>query len=623
MTVPSAAEGPSPDPVPTFDHALWRHYTVFDGLAGMRVEWLHQDRQGFVWTATADGGVSRFDGVHFDNLTVAHGLPHTTVMGIAETDDGRLWFATMGGGVAVWDGTRFEVHRVSQGLPSDQVLGVRRFPDGSVWAMTRAGVGIFAQGTCCRQITRVGDQPLTDVYDAVTDGAGRTWFASWEQGLVRQDGYRPAPVATACSLAADADGCLWVATLFTGRQEPLYRYDPWADELTTVPVSGEAGALFRHGIGRLRVERRGWLWVALRGVAYFDGAEWHQVPLPRQTVSLSGAHCTYEDREGNLWVGFWGGGLLFCGPLSIQHFTAADELPDTEVTSLAADGCGRIWVGTRGGLALLEGERLRSLSPEEGYPEGMVFSLLPGSDGRMWASADQGRIYRCGEDGASVLQVADGEGEVTVLHEGRQGRVWVGTYAGVAGWLQDGRFRRVDRGRARWVRALYEDPRGRLWIGTHGMDVDLHVLCGDCLEEVTSAPLEHYVYAFCEAPDGTLWVGTGGGLLCCRDGEWRRFGTEDGLVENAVLALALDDHGQVWLGTSGGEPCTSTGRPSTSFAWATCPATTSLRRCCRRPAGRCGSGRAGACCATARGGCRRGWPSARWWPGRCTPTRAA
>ena len=77
-------------------HALWEHYTVFDGLAGMQVEDILQDSRGYMWIATADGGLSRFDGVHFDNLTRADGLPHTTVTAIAETPDGTLWFGTLG-----------------------------------------------------------------------------------------------------------------------------------------------------------------------------------------------------------------------------------------------------------------------------------------------------------------------------------------------------------------------------------------------------------------------------------------------------------------------------------------------------------------------------------------------
>ena len=70
----------APSQKKSFDHILGQHYTVFDGLAGMHVEDIYQDRRGLLWVAT----VSRFDGVHFDTFGLSNGMPHLTVMTIAE-----------------------------------------------------------------------------------------------------------------------------------------------------------------------------------------------------------------------------------------------------------------------------------------------------------------------------------------------------------------------------------------------------------------------------------------------------------------------------------------------------------------------------------------------------------
>ena len=67
----------------SLEHVLGHRYTVADGLAGMQVEAIYQDRRGLLWIATADGGISRFDGTHFDTFGRAEGLPHLTVMAIA------------------------------------------------------------------------------------------------------------------------------------------------------------------------------------------------------------------------------------------------------------------------------------------------------------------------------------------------------------------------------------------------------------------------------------------------------------------------------------------------------------------------------------------------------------
>ncbi len=122
----------------SFEHVLSRQYTVFDGLAGMHIEDLYQDREDFLWTATADGGVSRFDSVHFDNFGLKDGLPNLTVMAIAEDADGRLLFGTFGGGLAAYDGRGFQVYTTEHGLPSNEIVGLQAQSDGSVLVLTGA-----------------------------------------------------------------------------------------------------------------------------------------------------------------------------------------------------------------------------------------------------------------------------------------------------------------------------------------------------------------------------------------------------------------------------------------------------------------------------------------------------
>ena len=46
----------------------WRTYTPADGLAALHVEDIVEDQEGYLWFATATGGVSRFDGDTFRNL---------------------------------------------------------------------------------------------------------------------------------------------------------------------------------------------------------------------------------------------------------------------------------------------------------------------------------------------------------------------------------------------------------------------------------------------------------------------------------------------------------------------------------------------------------------------------
>ena len=168
-----------------FDRILGHQYTVFDGLAGMQVEDIYQDQRGLLWIATADGGVSRFDGAHFDTFGLSDGLPSLTVMSIAEDQDGRLLFGTLGGGLAAYDGRGFQVYTTEHGLPSNDVVSLQPQTDGSIRLLTGAGIGWFAEGRCVECVIEIADQPIGRVFDMVTDAAGTTWLATLERGVIR------------------------------------------------------------------------------------------------------------------------------------------------------------------------------------------------------------------------------------------------------------------------------------------------------------------------------------------------------------------------------------------------------------------------------------------------------
>ena len=353
----------------SFEHVLSEHYTVFDGLSGMHIEDLYQDREGFLWVATADGGVSRFDSVHFDRFGRKDGLPHRTVMAIAEDADGRLLFGTFGGGIAAYDGRGFAVYTTEHGLPSNQIVGLQPQPDGSVLVLTGAGVAWFADGRCIRSLTEVGGQPLGRVYDMATDAAGTPWLATWERGVVSVDGRRMAMDEQAIrhpwKFAHTATGHLWIAFESTTAETMLGRYDPHAEQFAFIPVDCEVPRGKRNGVRHVRTDAHDRLWLASRRVLVHDGQTWQPFCVDRQEIDFSGVRLTYEDREGNVWLGLWGGGLIFCDPVSIRCYTEADGLPDREVCHLGEDAAGRVWIGTMGGMACMEAGHIRPLGADQ------------------------------------------------------------------------------------------------------------------------------------------------------------------------------------------------------------------------------------------------------------------
>ena len=426
----------TPRPIKSFDHVLGHRYTISDGLAGMQVEAIYQDRRGLLWIATADGGVSRFDGTHFDTFGLAEGLPHLTVMTIAE----------------------------------------------------------------------------------------------------------------------DASGYMWVAIQYIGSEAVIGRYDPQHQQFDLIDVGTEleGGEVVQHGMRDVRLDERGWLWVARRGVLVYDGQDWRPFSVSLPGFPFADTRLTYEDREGNIWVGLGGGGLVFCDPVRVQRYTEADGLPDREIRCLAEDREGRIWIGTAGGLACLADDRPRPV--ETGRA---VSALVVDQQGQLWSGSPDGEVCKGTGTETQVIEVAEGRHEeVTGLCPDRIGHMRVCTSKGRFGWIKEDRFTVFEEPFSHPCRAMLQDEEGVFWIGTHGKRPALYSYQAGHFRALDLAGLEvvSYVNALYEH-GGMLWVGTAQGLFAVdyRAKQVRQFTVDqDGLSVNGILALAADGQGWLWVGTNGG-----------------------------------------------------------------------
>jgi len=76
--------------------ALFKNYTVKDGLPSSEVYHVMQDSKGYIWFAT-DHGVCRFDGKEFKSFSVSDGMPDPDIFECIEDYKGRIWFRSLTG----------------------------------------------------------------------------------------------------------------------------------------------------------------------------------------------------------------------------------------------------------------------------------------------------------------------------------------------------------------------------------------------------------------------------------------------------------------------------------------------------------------------------------------------
>ncbi len=244
-----------------------------------------------------------------------------------------------------------------------------------------------------------------------------------------------------------------------------------------------------------------------------------------------------------------------------HHTASAGDLSSDRVHALALDAQGRVWVGTRDGLTIFQGDQRTFLkAADSGLPHDHITALQLDASGHMWVGTPAGVTVV--EDGTWVTHTPTAMGlprsPVLALAAGPDGRMWVGTRTGAATY--DGSAWRAlsppEAGlTSQTVLALTVDRRGRVWMGTDRGLAVLHPSADGfpwtSYTTSSSALPSDGIRALAADPRGGVWIGTGGGGLCLLDGaDWTCYRAgRSGLPWNTVTALLVDHQRRVWAAT--------------------------------------------------------------------------
>lgn len=560
-------------------------YGERDGLPQSQVTGLTRDRDGFLWVATKNGGLARFDGTAFHLVPASAGFPERVVGPLLLDGTGSLWVG--GPSLHVQRAGRF--HRVLTERVDALALG----PKGEVLAGGPGGVVRLVPGAREIRVSRLATGPVLSLAadgDAVWVGRPDGLALLSARGFSHAD---PAGLPV-LSLLPDGEGGVLAGTdngLFLvdarGRARPL-----------DVPLPApRVDALLSDGAGRVWAGTpRGAVRLS-RDLSSADLSPSDGLPVVRVISLAAGA-------GSEVWLGGDGAGLFRYAPSRFAVVTGEAGLAETLPLSLAAAPDGTIWTSTaRGELARLVGGRFEVLGPGSGLPRTDRFrDLVVSPDGRVDATFARGLVRR--EAGAERFETIPlPEGTTTglaLVASGSGSETWVGTTAGLF-VVRDGRFVRASipglarapvdtiapdppdgllvvsggdllavsppkgtatrlarvapffRGEAPWHVARARD--GAAWVASIrgvariGPDGAVRVL-----DRTTGLPDES-VDAVNPSADGEVWVTTDRGLVrCSAEGEVLRvFGFADGLParEGIVRSACRDDRGRLWFGLVG------------------------------------------------------------------------
>ena len=156
-----------------------------------------------------------------------------------------------------------------------------------------------------------------------------------------------------------------------------------------------------------------------------------------------GPHSFAEDSAGQIWIGFYAGGLVRLRAGRFESIT--DGLPAGAINGLLVDHKGRLWVASsQAGIARMDQPsaaepRFRHYSDAEGLRSRHNFSLAEDRYGRIYIAGGQGvdRLDPVTDTVDHYPASSLPPGETQRLHTDRQGAVWFGSNFGLSRYLPE------------------------------------------------------------------------------------------------------------------------------------------------------------------------------------------
>jgi signal transduction histidine kinase/ligand-binding sensor domain-containing protein/CheY-like chemotaxis protein len=428
----------------------------------------------------------------FRRFGTAEGLPDPTIGALLQDREGYLWVAT-GSTLARYDGVEFKTWPQRTGdiyaAPSDRVRALPVDAQGRLWGG--------------------GDDGLVR-YDAARDG-----FVHWHHDDKVPDSLADDQIE---ALAQDRDGTLWIGLSDAGLDHKLG--DQHFEHAHHDPAN--IRSLADNDIRALLTEPDGRLWVG-------TGAG---VDLREKDGSFS--HLRFEDQDGHaidppqVFALARDGDVLLIGSVAglfradsgnVAHRVSLQGIPPAPVTSMSADGTGRLWLGTTNGLVLRDRDgRFYRYAADPLLPHALpgqiVLRLLRDREGGMWLGTDNGLAYLSPDwnDFTRSMHRPDDPASLSP-----------GTFAAVAA-----------------------APDGKLWIGNQDGVIDqLDPVTQAVQTAVIRLPGTHHdiIYGMAADAGGRLWINAANGSFRYSQGR-----LESIVVPAAAYNVELDESGNAYMG---------------------------------------------------------------------------
>jgi len=495
-----------------------------------------------------------------------------------------------------------------------------------------------------QQLTDVDGLSQSTIFAAIQDKEGYLWLGTID-GLNRYDGYEfkvylndPSDSTSLTdnfisALFEDSEGFIWIGTVnghlnrFNKKNEVIKRFyvnDYFKTErkpdvnFYDYPLAFSRNQI--NTVTSITEDKDGYLWIGTwgNGIIKFNkksNAGFHIFHEPDNPNGISSNRILdiIIDSNESVWIATFGGGInkldknyfIYCRKNpeikpEFLHYRSNDgvihSLSDDKVITLFEDRDRNLWIGTfYGGLNKLDfinksyppskasfEEYLVSESNESPAKNNTVMAITEDFDGYLWVGTFGSSVNRFDKyaktfvdfSELSTQQSAFHDAEILSLFVDRSGIIWVGSHLGEGVTKiqkRSPKFKKINSqsmGRLKLnddvVWSLFKDTNNDLWVGTYRGGVNVLNFESNQRYTITKSEdgnsiSDNHIRSFAEDYFGNIWIGTySGGLNRINRGN-RKIDVfknepenDKSLSANQILDIYVESEKEIWVATFGG-----------------------------------------------------------------------
>ena len=555
------------------------------------------DGQGFIWAAT-ESGLTRIAGTKctiFKNNN--SNIDNDGIMGLYyNKESNSIWILFKNGHIDVFDCKTQQFIHFTQKIPKKSVADIKGAADGGIWIAYYDGT-IQHYTPKNQKFSTISNKRLPNIKNGIRsitdDGNDHLYIGLRIEGLYvynlrtqktkyfRHNPNDPQslPGDNVRSICIDHAKNIWVGTNLG-----LGLLDPFTGKFKVFKhIANNPASLAGDNIHQIIEMNDRTLWIAsdIGGISVLDlnlyknplteELKFSQITKENSGLSSNNNRRIIQDSFGNIWIANYSMGIDFIAKSAasintLQYMGKALE----EVTGLYCDHQGNLWIGRDNLMSLYQNGKLMQTWNFSSYlsnSSSSIYVFEEDKKGNIWCGTSDNGVLKFNPHTHSFTRINYAQNlDVHALCENAQGKMWVGTEAGIFSVENDKINKEQELNRQMGnnptiIYSIKEDNYGQIWIGTLDRGVFVFSKQMKLIVHLTEKNLlaTNSINHIIKDADGGIWMATMRGLAYVQNplqpGAIKNYDERYGIKDSHIRAISQDKQGNIWVSMFSGIAC--------------------------------------------------------------------